>query len=458
MGSHRARHRADQNTSEELATDLLARLADEVRAPSSPRTRRAAERPSLDPFSTAPFPARTPRAPEDTADPGVAGPDPAGPNPAGPNPTGPNPAGAPTMPPGSAAVPQQRGGATRRTAGGPEAARASDSGPTAPEAPDQRALSLRSGPAAELSAGYGYAPESGAHVPAPRFPSDPTAPFPLEDTPAGLMDAPRSGRERLAALGRKPIYAAVSATMITAAVAATTGPADVTPPQPSPDRSPSLAAAALDLAPPAPQPGAAAAVPVPGGPAVLTPNTPATSDAAPVLGSTIAAQAAADAKAYAQAQARQAAGRPATAPRNAPAPKPAPKPAVKQAPKPAAAPATGSSVGAHALALAKGKLGAPYVWGAAGPSAFDCSGLIVWAYKQLGVSLPHSSATLSTMGTPVSKAALQPGDLVFFYSPVSHVGIYAGNGMVLNATQSGEPVQFSKLANLPFHNAVRLAK
>ena len=138
--------------------------------------------------------------------------------------------------------------------------------------------------------------------------------------------------------------------------------------------------------------------------------------------------------------------------------KPAVKPAVKQAPKPAAAPATGSSVGAHALALAKGKLGAPYVWGAAGPSAFDCSGLIVWAYKQLGVSLPHSSATLSTMGTPVSKAALQPGDLVFFYSPVSHVGIYAGNGMVLNATQSGEPVQFSKLANLPFHNAVRLAK
>ena len=88
----------------------------------------------------------------------------------------------------------------------------------------------------------------------------------------------------------------------------------------------------------------------------------------------------------------------------------------------------------------------------------DCSGLIVWAYKQFGVSLPHSSATLSTMGTPVSKAALQPGDLVFFYSPVSHVGIYAGNGMVLNATQSGEPVQLSKLANLPFHNATRLTK
>ena len=328
----------------------------------------------------------------------------------------------------------------------------------AAEAADHRTLGLRSGPAAELSAGYGYGPEPAGHVPAPRFPSDPGAPFPLEDAPAGLMDAPRTGRERLAALGRKPIYAAVSATMITAAVAATAGPAVVTPPPPTPDRSPSLAAAALDLAPPAPQADAPAAVQVAGGPAVLAPGKPAAADAAPVLGSTIAAQAAADAKAYAEAQARQAAGRPA-APRNAPAPKPAPKPAVKQAPKPAAAaPAAGSSVGTRALALAKGKLGAPYVWGAAGPSAFDCSGLIVWAYKQLGMSLPHSSATLSTMGRPVSKAALQPGDLVFFYSPVSHVGIYAGNGMVLNATQSGEPVQLSKLANLPFHNATRLTK
>jgi peptidoglycan DL-endopeptidase CwlO len=545
MGSHRARHRVDQNNSEELATDLLARLADEVRAPSA-RTRHVAERPGLDPFSTAPFPARTPRTAEDTAaaaqpertPPGAAGRNPAGPpttQPGGPQPAapalphqqgGPRPGSTGSYPaqpggahpegtwpgtaepdaaqpggahpegtwpgtagpdaaqpggahpdgtqPGTAAVPRQRGGARagrgakRRQAERPDAPEGGGPAPQAADqramtlhsgpAADQRALGLHSGPAAELSAGYGYGPEPATHVPAPRFPSDPAAPFPLEDAPAGLMDAPRTGRDRLAALGRKPIYAAVSATMITAAVAATAGPAVVTPPPPSPDRSPSLAAAALDLAPPAPQPGAPAAVQVQGGPAVLTPDKPGTSDGAPVLGSNIAAQAAADAKAYAEAQARQAAGRPANAPRNAPAPKPAPKPAVKQAPKPAAAPATGSSVGARALALAKGKLGTPYVWGAAGPSAFDCSGLIVWAYKQIGVSLPHSSATLSTMGTPVSKAALQPGDLVFFYSPVSHVGIYAGNGMVLNATQSGEPVQFSKLANLPFHNAMRLTK
>jgi cell wall-associated NlpC family hydrolase len=123
---------------------------------------------------------------------------------------------------------------------------------------------------------------------------------------------------------------------------------------------------------------------------------------------------------------------------------------------PSDVPASGRAAAAVQYAMAQ--VGKSYVYGAAGPSAFDCSGLIVWAYKQVGVSLPHSSATLSTMGTPVSKAALQPGDLVFFYSPVSHVGIYAGNGMVLNATQSGEPVQFSKLANLPFHNATRLAK
>ena len=424
MGSHRARHRAEQNQSEELATDLLARLADEALQRPTP-TRHAATRPPLDPFSTAPFPARKPSAAE------------------------------PTAPPDSAAA------------------------PTPPEAAEHP-LGLRSGPAAELSAGYdtghdaGYGTEpAGPYVPAPRFPADPDAPFPLEETPAGLIDPPRTGRERRAALGRKPIYAAVSATVITAtaAVAASAGPAAVTPPTPTPDRSASLAAAALDLAPPAQkaaQPPGEPGLVVPqvaGGVAVQAPGQAAAPEAAPVLGSTIVARAAADAKIFAEAQARQAAARAGAAPA-APgnAPDPAPKPAVKPAPKPAVKPAAtpaaavGSSVAARALALAKGKVGAPYVWGAAGPSAFDCSGLIVWAYKQLGVSLPHSSATLSTMGTPVTKAALQPGDLVFFYSPVSHVGIYAGNGMVLNATQSGEPVQLSKLANLPFHNAMRLNK
>ena len=246
----------------------------------------------------------------------------------------------------------------------------------------------------------------------------------------------------------------------TAAAAAAAGPTAITPPAPTPApaASPALAAAAMDLGP-APKPGQQPApiVPqAPGGIAVLAPEQGSADapDNSPVLGSSIAARAAADAKAYAAEQARQAASRANAAPA-------APKHAPKSAPRPAARPAApvpGTGAGARALGLARGKLGDPYVWGAAGPNAFDCSGLIVWAYKQLGVSLPHSSATLSTMGTPVSKAALQPGDLVFFYSPVSHVGIYAGNGMVLNATQSGEPVQFSTLANLPFHNAVRITR
>jgi cell wall-associated NlpC family hydrolase len=122
----------------------------------------------------------------------------------------------------------------------------------------------------------------------------------------------------------------------------------------------------------------------------------------------------------------------------------------------APAASTGSGPGAEALALATGKLGKPYVWGAAGPNSFDCSGLVQWAFSQVGKSLPHSSNAQSRLGTPVSMANLQPGDLVFFYSPVSHVGIYAGNGKILNASTSGEPVKYSDMANMPFHNAVRL--
>ncbi|MGW4485863.1 NlpC/P60 family protein [Amycolatopsis sp. NPDC004368] len=112
--------------------------------------------------------------------------------------------------------------------------------------------------------------------------------------------------------------------------------------------------------------------------------------------------------------------------------------------------------GAAALARAMTQLGKPYAWGAAGPNAYDCSGLVVWAFKQVGVALPHSSRLQSTRGTAVAKAALQPGDLVFFYNPVSHVGIYAGGGKVLHASTSGQPVKLSPLASMPFHNASRI--
>jgi cell wall-associated NlpC family hydrolase len=109
-----------------------------------------------------------------------------------------------------------------------------------------------------------------------------------------------------------------------------------------------------------------------------------------------------------------------------------------------------------ALASAMGKLGKPYVYGATGPNAFDCSGLVGWAYKQVGVALPRTSAAQSRVGTPVAKSDLRPGDLVFFYSPVSHVAIYLGNGKVVHASTSGQPVKVSELSAMPFNSARRI--
>lgn len=95
--------------------------------------------------------------------------------------------------------------------------------------------------------------------------------------------------------------------------------------------------------------------------------------------------------------------------------------------------AASSSAAAQAVAYARSKLGYAYVWAAEGPSAFDCSGLVVAAYRSAGVSLPHSSLTLSGMGTSVSRSSLRPGDLIFWYSPVHHVAIYEGNGNMIHA-------------------------
>lgn len=111
---------------------------------------------------------------------------------------------------------------------------------------------------------------------------------------------------------------------------------------------------------------------------------------------------------------------------------------------------------ASALANALGKIGSPYRWGAAGPRAFDCSGLAYWAYKQVGVTLPRSSNAMSRVGTPVAKSQLQPGDLVFFYHPVSHVAIYVGNGQVVHASTAGKPVKIANLNSMPFTAARRI--
>jgi peptidoglycan DL-endopeptidase CwlO len=115
-----------------------------------------------------------------------------------------------------------------------------------------------------------------------------------------------------------------------------------------------------------------------------------------------------------------------------------------------------SRAGSAAVSHAMSKLGAPYRWGAAGPSAFDCSGLVSWAYKKVGVSLPRTSRAMSRVGSPVSKSALRPGDLVFFYTPVSHVGIYIGGGKVVNASQPGTPVKVSNISGMPFNSARRV--
>lgn len=113
----------------------------------------------------------------------------------------------------------------------------------------------------------------------------------------------------------------------------------------------------------------------------------------------------------------------------------------------AAAPVVAKSKGAAAaVSAAMSQLGKPYVWGAAGPDSYDCSGLTMWAWAHAGVSLPHQSAEQQGLGTSVSRDQLQPGDLVFFGSPAYHVGIYIGNGMMVHAPTTGDVVKVSSLA------------
>lgn len=114
-----------------------------------------------------------------------------------------------------------------------------------------------------------------------------------------------------------------------------------------------------------------------------------------------------------------------------------------------------NDVGVAALEAAKTKIGAPYVWGGNGPDSFDCSGLTSWAYKQAGVSIPRTAAQQAAAGTPVDLDDLQLGDLVTFYEGATHVGIYAGDGQVLNAPTYGVPVSYAPIDSMPVYNAVR---
>jgi cell wall-associated NlpC family hydrolase len=105
-----------------------------------------------------------------------------------------------------------------------------------------------------------------------------------------------------------------------------------------------------------------------------------------------------------------------------------------------------SSAAAQAVQIALGEQGVPYVWGGASPSGFDCSGLVSWAYAQVGISLPHYTGALWNSGTHVSVDQLEPGDLVFFHGE-SHVGMYIGGGQFVQAPHTGDVVKVSSLSD-----------
>jgi cell wall-associated NlpC family hydrolase len=119
----------------------------------------------------------------------------------------------------------------------------------------------------------------------------------------------------------------------------------------------------------------------------------------------------------------------------------------------AAIPASGRA--AVAVRFAMAQTGKPYVYGAAGPSAYDCSGLTMAAWGAAGVGLPHSSSAQYGYGTHISPSQLQAGDLVFYYSPISHVGMYIGNGMIVNAENPSAGIRVAPLYSMPFVGAVR---
>lgn len=115
----------------------------------------------------------------------------------------------------------------------------------------------------------------------------------------------------------------------------------------------------------------------------------------------------------------------------------------------------GSSKGATALAFAKSQIGKPYRYASAGPNAYDCSGLTSAAWSKVGVSLPRTSQSQIGVGRSVSKSELQPGDLVFYYGGITHVGLYAGNGQIVHAPRPGKSVEYASVDSMPFAGARR---
>ncbi len=170
--------------------------------------------------------------------------------------------------------------------------------------------------------------------------------------------------------------------------------------------------------------------------------------------------------AYNKAQAAQAAAARATATRTAAA-----RAAARAATAAAAAAAnktlitsvalpqspSGSSAAQRAVAAAMTRLGDRYVFGATGPTRFDCSGLVQWAYRQAGISTTHYTGTLYNDYRHIPESQLKPGDLVFFYRDHHHVGIYIGNGLMINAPHTGDVVRIASIAAHGYYSgAVRV--
>jgi cell wall-associated NlpC family hydrolase len=120
-----------------------------------------------------------------------------------------------------------------------------------------------------------------------------------------------------------------------------------------------------------------------------------------------------------------------------------------------APPEGGAPEAATVIQAALSRIGSPYSWGASGPNAFDCSGLVMWSFQQAGIALPHSSQALARGGQPVSMDQMQPGDLVTYYSDASHVAIYLGDGMMVHASTYGTPVRVAPVDNAPIYNVRR---
>jgi len=150
-----------------------------------------------------------------------------------------------------------------------------------------------------------------------------------------------------------------------------------------------------------------------------------------------------------------------------PAPLPPNDPAIIAAPAPPGAippdlippgdmaPPGGAPEAATVIQAALSRIGSPYSWGGSGPSAFDCSGLVMWSFQQAGIALPHSSQALASGGQPVSMDQIQPGDVVNYYSDASHSAIYIGDGMMVHASTYGTPVRVAPVNNAPIYNVRR---